>query len=118
VRPSDLRNERLITSAADTPYGQALRRAYGPRPETLRLHMQVRSSTTACWQARAGGGIAVVDRAAVAGNTLQGLAVRPFRTREHLVVSLVHNRYRPLPTLQKAFCGAFDAVWKAAIEGA
>ncbi len=117
VVPKDLRNERLITSAIDTPYGQALRRAYGAEWRTLQLHMQVRSSTSACWQARAGGGVAVVDQAAVAGNTFQGLAVRRFKTSERLTVSIVHSRNRPLSTLQKAFCSVFDAVWNEAMDG-
>jgi DNA-binding transcriptional LysR family regulator len=116
IRPVDLRNERLITSPSDTPYGQALNRAYGSVSGTLQMHMQVRSSASACWQARAGGGIAVVDRAAVAGNTFKGLAVRPFQTRERLVVAILQNRYRPLSSLQKAFCAAFASVWSAAME--
>jgi hypothetical protein len=79
VKPADLREQRVITSAADTPYGQALQRAYGREAATLKLDLEVRSSTSACWQAQAGGGVAVVDRAAVAGDTFRGLAVRPSR---------------------------------------
>lgn len=115
LKPADLRGERIITSSPDTPYGQALRRAYGSAQATLRLDLQVRSSTSACWQAQAGGGIAVVDRAAVAGNSFRGLAVRSFQTREKLQVSILRNRYRPLSALQKAFCAAFDRVWKEAM---
>ncbi|NML44366.1 LysR family transcriptional regulator [Ramlibacter sp. G-1-2-2] len=115
LKPADLRGERIITSPPGTPYGQALRRAYGPGHESLRLDLQVRSSTSACWQAQAGGGIAVVDRAAVAGESFRGLAVRSFQTREKLQVSILRNRYRPLSALQKAFCTSFDRVWKEAM---
>lgn len=114
--PADLRGERVITSPADTPYGQALRRAYGRELPKLRLDLQVRSSTSACWQARAGGGVAVVDRAAVAGDTFRDLAVRSFRSRERLAVGILRNRYRPLSTLQKAFCSVFDSVWREAMQ--
>jgi hypothetical protein len=69
----------------------------------------------ACWQAQAGGGVAVVDRAAVAGNTFRDLVVRPFETRERLVVSILRNRYRPLSRVQRAFCSVFDGVWKGAM---
>jgi DNA-binding transcriptional LysR family regulator len=72
----------------------------------------VRSSTTACWFAQAGAGIAVVDRAAVAGRTFAGLVVRPFLSRERLEVQIVRNRYRPMSRVHEAFCEAFDNVWK------
>lgn len=115
LAPRDLQGERVITSTPDTPYGQALHRTYGRAAGGLRLDIEVRSSTAACWQAQAGGGIAVVDRAAVAGNTFQGLAVRPFETRERLAVSILRNKYRPLSRIQEAFCASFDRVWKASM---
>jgi DNA-binding transcriptional LysR family regulator len=115
LKPADLRGERVVTSAPTSPYGQALRRAYGREAGALRLALEVRSSTSACWQAQAGGGIAVVDRAAVAGNTFRGLAVRPFQTSERLTISILRDRYRPLSLLQKAFCKVFDGVWKEAM---
>jgi DNA-binding transcriptional LysR family regulator len=116
LKPADLRNERVITSNPDTPYGQALQRTYGREAGTLKLDLEVRSSTSACWQAQAGAGVAVVDRAAVAGDTFRGLAVRPFDTRERLAVSILRNRYRPPSRVQQAFCDVFDAVWKEAME--
>ena len=70
------------------------------------------SSTSACWQAQAGAGVAVVDRAAVAGGTFGRLAVRPFRTAERLPVALLRNRHRPPSVVQEAFCEAFDRVWR------
>ena len=115
VKPSDLRGERVIGSPGDTPYGQALLRAYGREAASLQLDLQVRSSASACWQAQAGGGVAVVDRAAVAGGTFSGLAVRPFRTREKLAVGILRNRYRPMSLVQAAFCSVFDGVWKEAV---
>lgn len=115
IKPADLRGQRVITSAPNTPYGQALQRAYGPEAAGLKLDLEVRSSTSACWQAQAGGGVAVVDRAAIAGDTFRGLAARPFQTRERLTVSILRNRYRPLSSVQKAFCSVFDGVWKEAM---
>ncbi len=116
VNPADLAGERVIGSPPDTPYGQALLRAYGRAAASLEVHFQVRSSTSACWQAQAGGGVAVVDRAAVAGPTFGGLAVRPFRTSERVPVAVLRNRYRPRSLLQDAFCEAFDATWKQAMR--
>jgi DNA-binding transcriptional LysR family regulator len=117
VRPSDLRGERLVSSDPATPYGQALQRACGRELTSVQPAAQVRSSTSACWLAQAGAGIAVVDRAAVAGDTFRGLAVRNFQTRERLAVHLLRNRYRPASALQKAFAAAFDRVWKEAMRG-
>jgi DNA-binding transcriptional LysR family regulator len=112
VAPADLAGERLIGSPPDTPYGQALLRAWGRAAQSANVRFYVRSATTACWQAQAGGGVAVVDQAAVAGPTAPGLAVLPFRSREKLPIALLRNRYRPLSIVQRAFCDCFDAVWK------
>lgn len=117
VTPADLRDERVIGSAPDTPYGQALLRAYGREAASLKVHFQVRSATSACWQAQAGGGVAVIDSAAVAGRPFSGLAVRPFQSRERLPVALLRNRYRPASLVQEAFCEAFDAVWAREMRG-
>jgi len=56
-----------------------------------------------------------VDRAAVAGQSFHGLAVRPFHSRERLVVSILRNRYRPMSAVQQAFCEVFGSVWKDAM---
>lgn len=112
VASADLVGQRVIGSPPDTPYGQALLRAYGRDAASVDVHFQVRSAASACWQAQAGGGIAVVDRAVVAGASFRGLAVRPFETRERLPVAVLRNRYRPPSLVQQAFCDAFDAVWK------
>lgn len=112
VAPADLVGERVIGSPPDTPYGQALLRAYGPQADQVRVQVQVRSSTTACWQAQAGLGVAVVDRPSVAGPLFGGLVVRPFQTREQLPVAVLRNRYRPPSLVQEAFCEAFDTVWR------
>ena len=115
VRPADLRGERIITSDPNTPYGQALMRAYGREAARLNLDLSVRSSTSACWYAQAGAGVAVVDRTVTAGQSFHGLAVRPFQSRERLAVSILRNRYRPMSAVQRAFCEVFDGVWKDAM---
>jgi len=112
VVPADLADERVIGSPPDTPYGQALLRAYGREAGQLKVQVQVRSATSACWQAQAGGGVAVVDRAAVAGATFSDLAVRPFQTRERMPLAVMRNLYQPPSVVQEAFFDAFDAVWK------
>jgi len=112
VSPLDLAGERLIGSPPDTPYGQALLRAWGTAAKSAHVYSQVRSATTACWQAQAGGGVAVVDRAAVAGPTFPGLTILPFKSKEKLPVALLRNRYRPMSIVQRAFCDAFDTIWK------
>lgn len=116
VTPADLRGERVITSPASTPYGQSLLRAYGKAGPQLRLDIEVRSATTACWFAQAGAGVAVIDSAAVAGQSFTGLAVRPFKSSERLEVRIIRNRYRPMSVVQEAFCGAFERVWNAALK--
>ncbi len=118
VRPADLRGERIITSDPNTPYGQALLRAYGREATRLNLDLSVRSSTSACWYAQAGAGVAVVDRTVTAGQSFSGLAVRPFQSRERLAVSILRNRYRPMSAVQRAFCEVFDGVWQDAMAGA
>ncbi len=116
VRPADLKGHRVIGASPSTPYGQALRRAYGKTAEALNLdELEVRSSTAACWFAQAGAGVAVVDRSAVAGHSFAGLAVRPFASAERLEVAVLRNRHRPLSVVQRAFCEVFDRVWAEAL---
>jgi DNA-binding transcriptional LysR family regulator len=113
VRPADLRGERVISSPETTPFGQTLRRAFGAAAEAMHRDFQATSSTTACWFAQAGVGIAVVDQVSIAGGLLAGLAVRPFQSSEKLTVRILRNRYRPMAVAERAFVEAFDRVWKA-----
>jgi DNA-binding transcriptional LysR family regulator len=111
IAPADLRGARLVSSPADTPYGQVLRRAYGPGRESLRIDIEVRSATAASWFVRAGAGIALVDAASVAGGAVTGLVVRPFRTDEQLDVAILRNLHFPLSVIETAFVTAFDEAW-------
>lgn len=111
IVPRDLNNERVISSPASTPYGQSLHRAYGAAARSAKLDVEVRSAASACWLAQAGAGIAVVDQAAVAGQSFNGLVVRPFRCNELLDVQILRNAYRPLSLLHQSFCEAFEQVW-------
>lgn len=113
IRPADLKGQRIISSPASTPFGQALRRAFGEAIAQMHCDVEVTSSTTACWIAQSGTGVAVVDKVAIAGGLLSGLAVRPFQSSEKLEVSVMRNRFRPLSVIQKAFVEVFDGVWKS-----
>lgn len=111
IQPADLRGMRVIASPESTPFGQTLRRAFGAAGADMYRDFECTSSTTACWFAQAGVGVAVVDQAAIAGGLLAGLEVRPFRSVEKLPVRLVRNRYRPMSVVERAFVDAFDGVW-------
>jgi len=113
VRPADLRGERVISSPETTPFGQTLKRAFGAAAEGMHRDFEATSSTTACWFAQAGVGIAVVDQVSIAGGLLAGLAVRPFQSAEKLTVRILRNRYRPMAVAERAFVEAFDGVWKS-----
>jgi hypothetical protein len=67
---------------------------------------------SACLFAAAGAGVAVVDAAVVAGCIFNNLVVKPFATDQKLDVRIIRNRYRPMSTVETAFCEAFDTVWK------
>lgn len=115
IRPADLRGQRVISSPESVPFGQTLRRAFGAAAQQMHLDFEVTSSTTACWFAQAGVGIAVVDQVAIAGGLLAGLEVRPFQSAERLTVRILRNRFRPLSVVERAFVDAFDMVWMASI---
>ena len=117
VRPADLAGERVISSPESTPFGQTLRRAFGASAEKMHRDFEATSSTTACWFAQAGVGIAVVDQVSIAGGLLAGLEVRPFQSAEKLAVHILRNRYRPMGVAEKAFVEAFDEVWKGMRSG-
>jgi DNA-binding transcriptional LysR family regulator len=116
IKPSDLAGERVISSPESVPFGQTLRRAFGAAAAKMNCDFEVTSSTTACWFAQAGVGIAVVDQVAIAGGLLAGLEVRPFHSSERLSVRIVRNRFRPMSVADRAFVDIFDSVWVSAIK--
>ena len=70
IQPADLRGMRVIASPESTPFGQTLRRAFGAAGADMHRDFECTSSTTACWFAQAGVGVAVVDQVAIAGGLL------------------------------------------------
>jgi DNA-binding transcriptional LysR family regulator len=112
VKPADLAGERVISSPESTPFGQTLKRAFGAAAERMHRDFEATSSTTACWFAQAGVGVAVVDQVAIAGGLLAGLEVRPFQSSEKLTVRILRNRYRPMSVAERAFVEAFDQIWR------
>jgi len=118
IRPADLAGERVISSPETVPFGQTLRRAFGAAAEKMTRDFEVTSSTTACWFAQAGVGVAVVDQVAIAGGVVAGLEVRPFQSSERLLVRIVRNRYRPMSVVEHEFVACFDAVWASLIRPA
>lgn len=113
IAPKDLVGERVISSPESTPFGQTLRRAFGSFGEQMHKDLDCTSSTTACWFAQAGVGVAVVDQVSIAGGLLAGLEVRPFQSDESLEVRVIRNRYRPLSLPEKSFVELFDKEWKS-----
>ena len=111
IKPDDLAGERVISSPESTPFGQTLRRAFGAAGAKMHRDFECTSSTTACWFAQAGVGIAVVDQVAIAGGLLAGLEVRPFQSSEKLPVRIIRNRYQPMSVAERSFVEAFDGVW-------
>ena len=117
IGPADLIGHRVISSPPGTPFGQTLRRAFGRDMPDMHCDMEVTSSTTACWFAQAGAGVAVVDQVAIAGGVLAGLAVRPFKSKERMAVQVMRNRYRPSSVTQNTLVALFDQVWAALVHG-
>jgi DNA-binding transcriptional LysR family regulator len=113
IKPADLVGERVISSPESTPFGQTLKRAFGLFAEKMHRDFEATSSTTACWFAQAGVGIAVVDQVSIAGGLLAGLEVRPFQSSEKLAVRIIRNRYRPMSVAERAFVEVFDGVWNS-----
>ncbi|MBC5766056.1 LysR substrate-binding domain-containing protein [Ramlibacter albus] len=115
IAPKDLVGERVISSPENTPFGQTLKRAFGEYAADMHRDLDCTSSTTACWFAQAGVGVAVVDQASIAGGVLAGLEVRPFQSGEQLEVRIIRNRYRPMSVPERTFVEVFDEVWRSAL---
>jgi DNA-binding transcriptional LysR family regulator len=116
IKPADLAGQRVISSPESTPFGQTLRRAFGAAGANMHKDFECTSSTTACWFAQAGVGVAVVDQVAIAGGLLAGLEVRPFQSAEKLPVQILRNRYRPMSVTEQAFAEVFDGTWQEMIR--
>jgi DNA-binding transcriptional LysR family regulator len=112
ITPRDLAGERVIVAPESTAFGATLRRAFGPAGDDMRKDFECVSSTTACWFAQAGVGVAVVDQVSIAGGLLAGLDVRPFQSAEQLELRIIRNRARPLSVTERAFVDLFDKTWR------
>jgi DNA-binding transcriptional LysR family regulator len=73
------------------------------------IDLELRSGPAACWFARAGVGVALVDRATVAGEGLQ-VQWRPFKAAGSLRVDIVSNPARPLSALAREFVSELQAI--------
>jgi DNA-binding transcriptional LysR family regulator len=113
VRPQDLAGERVISSPESSLFGRTLTRVLGADAQRMQRDFEVNSSTTACWFAQAGVGVAVVDQVSIAGGLLAGLVVRPFASSETLPIAIVRNRYRPMSVIEREFVQTLDDVWTA-----
>jgi DNA-binding transcriptional LysR family regulator len=105
VRRADLVGQRIISIA----------RTMGSLEQTLsglKLDMAVRSGPLACWFARAGVGVAIVDEPTVAGSAFAGLVARPLTPNAKVEVLVLHNVERPLSGAAKAFQQIFDTTWR------
>ena len=117
VKPADPAGVRVISSPESVPFGQTLKRAFGAAGARIHRDFECTSSTTACWFAQAGVGVAVVDEVAIAGGLLAGLEVRPFQSTEKLPIRVIRNRYRPMSVGEKAFVEVFEGVWEGMGKG-
>ena len=113
IKPVHLEGLRVIASPPSTTFGQTLRRAFGASAPRMHIDFECISSTTACWFAQAGVGVAVVDQAAIAGGLLAGLEVRPFQSDEKLSIRIFRNRFRPMSVVEQSFVATFDETWSS-----
>jgi DNA-binding transcriptional LysR family regulator len=108
VSVKDLAGERLISYPELAPLLTA-------ELQGRAADLELRSGPAACWFAHAGVGVALVDRATVAGEGLQGLW-KPFRTRAKLRIDIVSNPDRPLSGLAREFVHELKTVSKLLLK--
>lgn len=108
VTARDLAGERIISYPELV---SLVREELGGRS----IDLELRSGPSACWFARAGVGVALVDRATVAG---AGLNVhwRPFKTAETVRIDVVGNPARPLSGLAREFVQEFQRVGRTLLK--
>lgn len=108
VTASDLAGERIISYPELAPLVIA-------ELDGRAIDLELRSGPSACWFARAGVGVALVDRATVAG---AGLNVhwRPFRTAGTVRIDVVSNPARPLSGLAREFIQEFQKVGRTLLR--
>jgi len=105
VQPRDLVGLRLITLPLRMAYGVSPEALFGDVLDKLNFGMDVRAGQSACHFAAAGAGIAVVDEMTALGNAYPQLAVRPFKTKARLAITVAHNAYSPMTKAAQALCG-------------
>lgn len=104
IGPEDLVGERLITLPLQLAYGVSPQALFGDVLDRLNFGLDVRAGQSACAFSAAGAGLSVVDEMTVLDNAYPQLAIRPFRTRQRLVITVAHNAYRPMSVAAQALC--------------
>ncbi len=111
--PQDLVGERVISFPQAALYGLSDAALYGSYAAQIVRRVELRSGQGACWFSKAGGGIAIVDAAVVAGGAFQGLAIRRYERDVKMTVKVMHHKLRPMSNTAIAFCDCFEESWRA-----
>jgi len=104
VQPRDLLGLRLITLPLRMAYGISPEALFGDVLDQLDFGIDVRAGQSACFLAAAGAGIAIVDELTAMGEAYPQLAVRRFKSRARLTLTIAHNVYSPMSRPAKLLC--------------
>lgn len=107
IRPSDLKNERVIHTRKDSDFYQKLQRLFRDEQIELRSHIEVRQFTAACELVCHGVGVSVVSELDAAKYKDQGVSFRPFYPRLPHRISLVRPVHKTPSLIALEFFEAF-----------
>ncbi len=103
LSPSDLSAEPLIMNDASSPSTHHIYETFAAANVPFHIVLEANSSAVTTAVARAGRGVALIDpwNGYLAQNS--GLAIRQFRPRIPLRITLLHSQFRPPSQLAKVF---------------
>jgi DNA-binding transcriptional LysR family regulator len=107
----DLVGHPVVSFPLALDYGLSDEALFGSHSEEVSRRVNVRSGQTACWFALAGGGLAIVDAASVAGGAFPGLASRAYECNGKIEVFVLKRRDRPLSRPATCFVDEFRRSW-------
>jgi DNA-binding transcriptional LysR family regulator len=110
LSPADLSNEPLILNDVSSPSTHHIYETFAAARVPIHIVMEANSSAVTTAAAKAGRGIALIDPWNSYLEQNSGLAIRQFRPRIPLRITLLHSQFRPPSQLAKAFSQSLKSV--------
>ncbi|WP_282611391.1 LysR family transcriptional regulator [Pelagibius sp. Alg239-R121] len=109
IRPSDLKEHKLVKLETGSPLGQLIDRSFQQFEEDIPFTVETRYCQTACDIANAISGVAIVDELTANNNTAKGMTFRNYVPKIELTAFAIFSNTRPMSVPMKKLISRVEA---------